>query len=227
MSAAISLQKPLTELARSYQDRHPGAKISFNFGASGSLQRQIEQGAPVDLYMSAATKQMDDLEKKSLILKETRQDLVINKLVLVVPVHSANRVRSFADLTDPTVSTISMGEPETVPAGMYALEALKALGIWEQVKGKTVLGKDVRTVLTYVETGNVEAGIVYATDAAVSSKVKIVAEVPQASYQPILYPAAVLKQSKNGLLASDFLRFLSGPEAQIVFEKYGFVTVRR
>ena len=223
ISAAVSLKDALAEIQTNYQKKNPQVKLLYNLGASGSLQKQIEQGAPADIFISAAPKQMDELSAKNLINTATRKNLVENKLVLIVPLNSSAKLNKFEDLTNPAVQKISIGEPTVVPAGQYAQEVLRKLGIWDKINDKLVLAKDVRTVLTYVETGNVEAGIVYKTDAASSSKVKIAATAPEGTHAPIIYPAALLASSKQQEVAKDFLAYLSGPEGKPIFEKYGFV----
>lgn len=223
ISAAVSLKDALTEIQTHYLKQRPTVKILYNLGASGSLQKQIEQGAPADIFISAAPGQMNELEAKNLVNKATRKNLVENKLVLIVPQDSKLGLAKFEDLTKPEVLQISVGEPAVVPAGQYAQQVLQKLDLWDQVKGKAVLAKDVRTVLTYVETGNVDAGIVYQTDAAASNKVKISAAAPAGSHQPIIYPVAVLSGTKNQKAAEEFLVFLTGSEGEAIFEKYGFV----
>lgn len=221
VSAAISLKDALDEIARLYRSEKPDAALHFNLGASGTLQLQIEQGAPVDLFISAAPKQMDTLESKNLLLPGTRRDLVRNRVVLIVPENKTS-VSAFQDLTRPEVKVIAVGEPETVPAGKYAQEVLTHLGVYEQLKAKFVLAKDVRQVLTYVATGNADAGIVYATDAQTTTRVKVVATAPEESHSPVIYPVAVIKSSKNPSAAKEFIEFLLGSGARAVFQKYGF-----
>ena len=221
VSAAISLKDALDELGHSYEQAHAGAKVTFNYGGSGTLQHQIEQGAPVDIFFSAAEKQMDTLESEGLIVTGTRRDLVANTLVLIAPV-SSNALKDFQGLKLPEVKVIALGEPATVPAGMYARQTLEHLNLFAAVEKKIVYAKDVRAVLTYVETGNADAGFVYETDAKISAKVRIVAEAPRGTHEPILYPAALLKSSKDPSAARAFLEFLQSPEAGAVFEKYGF-----
>jgi len=165
---------------------------------------------------------MDSLQSQGLLLPETRRDLVKNSVVLIVPVGNAG-VSSFQDLTKPAVKTIAVGEPQTVPAGKYAQEVLTHLGICDQLKPKLVLAKDVRQVLTYVETGNADAGIVYATDAKISKKVTVVATASEDSHSKVVYPAAVIKNSKNPAGAKAFLEFLASKKARTVFQKYGFI----
>jgi len=224
VSAAISLKDALDEAKQIYTKEHPDVAIAINYGASGTLQLQIEQGAPVDVFLSAAPKQMDALETKGLLLAGTRKDLLQNEVVLVAPKDSKLGLRSFQDLTRTDVKQVALGEPTTVPAGQYAKETLTSLGIYDTVNAKAVLAKDVRQVLTYVETGNVDAGIVYATDAASSSKVTVVATAPPKSHAPVIYPGAVIKASKNPEAAKSLLDFLAGPRGAAVFQKYGFRT---
>lgn len=223
VSAAASMKDALTEIQQKYQTVKPNVKINCNFASSGTLQKQIEQGAPADLFISAAAKQMDELDAKNLTNKQTRQNLVENQLVMVVPKNSTLSLQNFADVAGNSVKKFGMGEPATVPAGQYAQQALQKLNLWDTVKDKAVLAKDVRTVLAYVETGNVEAGFVYRTDAAISDKVQIVAAAPAGTHQPIVYPAAVLSGAKQTQAAEDFLTYMNGPEAKAIFEKYGFV----
>ena len=222
VSAAISLKDALDDISHLYASEHPGAEVHFNLAGSGTLQRQIEQGAPVDIFISASPKEMDSLQSQGLLVPDTRRDLVKNSVVLIVPVGNAG-VSSFQDLTKPAVKTIAVGEPQTVPAGKYAQEVLTHLGICDQLKPKLVLAKDVRQVLTYVETGNADAGIVYATDAKISKKVTVVATASEDSHSKVVYPAAVIKNSKNPARAKAFLEFLASKKARTVFQKYGFI----
>lgn len=222
ISAAVSLKDALTEIQKNYQAKNSHIKLVYNLGASGSLQKQIEQGAPSDIFISAAPKQMDELAVKNLIRKETRKNLVANELVIVVPKDSKVDITKYEDLMKGDVKKVALGETATVPAGQYAQEVMKKLAIWDAVKDKTVFAKDVRTVLAYVETGNVEAGVVYKTDAVASNKVRFVATAPAGSHQPIVYPAAVLSGSKEQKAAEEFLLYLFSAESKAVFEKYGF-----
>jgi molybdate transport system substrate-binding protein len=221
VSAAISLKDALDELGPMYERAHPGAKITFNYGGSGTLQHQIEQGAPVDVFFSAAQKQMDTLESEGLLVPGSRRDLVANTLVLIAPASSIS-VQGFPDLARPEVKIVALGEPATVPAGMYARQALAHLGLLAAIEKKFVYAKDVRAVLTYVATGDADAGLVYQTDAQASPQVRVVARAPRDSNDPIVYPAAVIRNSKNIAAASAFLNFLGGHAARAVFEKYGF-----
>lgn len=232
VSAAISLKDALDELGPIFQvQQHRknggnGTAVTYNYGGSGTLARQIEQGAPVDVFFSAAEKQMDELSTQHLIVADTRRDLVGNALVLIAPAQST-ALRSFQDLTGSAVKTIALGEPNTVPAGMYARQTLEHLGLFAAVEKKVVYAKDVRAVLTYVETGNADAGMVYQTDANTSKEVRVVAVALSDSHDPILYPAAVLRDSNDKPAARAFLEFLQGPDARAVFQKYGFTSAEK
>ena len=223
ISAAVSMKDALMEIQTNYQKKAPQVKLVYNLGASGSLQKQIEQGATADIFISAAPKQMNELAAKNLVIKATRKNLLENKLVLIAPKDSTLSISKLEDLQNDTVKQISIGETKVVPAGQYAEQALKKLGVWEKIQRKIVFAKDVRTVLTYVDTGNVDAGLVYKTDAAAGKKVKILATAPDGSHAPIIYPAAVLSGTKNQKAAEEFLSYLAGPEGKSVFEKHGFV----
>jgi molybdate transport system substrate-binding protein len=220
ISAAASLQETLGEVETLYRFGHTKVDFRNNFGSSGTLAREIEQGAPVDVFISAAAKPMDDLEGKGLIAIGTRKDLLHNSLVLIAPLDS--KLQGFAELADRSTRLIAVGDPASVPAGQYAQQTLNALHLSDQVKGKMVLGKDVRQVLTYVETGNADAGFVYATDAQVSGRVRVVAIVPGSAHEPIVYPAAVVKTSENQEAARSFVEFLGSPEAKATFTKHGY-----
>jgi molybdate transport system substrate-binding protein len=221
VSAAISLKDALDEIAQLYHAETPGTVIHFNLGGSGTLQHQIEQGAPVDIFISASEDQMNSLESEGLLSPGTRKDLLKNTVVLIVP-KGKSGISSFQDLARPEVKVIAIGDPQTVPAGKYAQEVLTHFHLYEQLKPKLVLAKDVRQVLTYVITGNVDAGIVYATDAKISSAVSVVATAPADSHSPTVYPVAALKASKQPAEAKRFLDFLISAKALAVFEKYGF-----
>jgi len=221
VSAAGSLTRVLEEIKPIYEQKNPEIKLVYNFGASGSLQQQIEQGAPVDIFFSAAAKQMDGLASKNLIIPETRRDLLTNDLVLIAPTNLAT-IASFEDLTKSEVQKIAIGDPASVPAGQYAEETLKFYGILEEVKDRLVYGTNVTQVLTYVESGNVDAGMVFLTDAKTTEKVKIVSTAAPESHSPIVYPIAIIKDSKQPEIAKEFIDFLASSEGQIVFNKYGF-----
>jgi molybdate transport system substrate-binding protein len=225
ISAAASLKESLEELKPLYQQTNRNSTIAYNFGASGSLQQQIENGAPADIFISAAKKQMDALQEKGFILTDTRQNLLTNRLVLIVPKNSSG-IKNFQQLTDSSVKKIAIGEPRSVPAGQYAEEVFKNLKILEKIKPKFVLGNNVRQVLAAVESGNADAGVVYATDARTSQQIKQVATASENLHSPIVYPVAVLKDSKNVFAAREYVQFLSADRAGAVFEKYGFGRTR-
>lgn len=223
ISAAASLKDSMDEIKKLYSKEKSNVTLNINYGSSGTLQQQIEQGADVDLFMSAAVKQMDALSQKGLLLEDTKVNLLGNTVVLIVKKDSSLTISDFKDLTSDSVKKIALGEPTTVPAGQYAAEILTKLNILDKVKAKAVNGKDVKEVLTWVETGNADAGIVYGTDAKASDKVKVIATATKDLYKtPVVYPVAVIKASKNTAEAKEFLKFLSGSKGKSVFEKYGF-----
>lgn len=222
VSAAASMKDALTEIKPIYEQSKSNVNIRYNFGASGALQQQIEQGAPSDIFVSAAKKQMDALEQKNLLLPGSRTNIASNRLVLIVPKNTTN-LNSFFDLTDGKIKRIAVGEPRSVPAGQYADQVLKKLGIFDQVKSKLVLANNVRQVLAAVESGNADAGLVYATDAKISNQVKVVVAADERYHSAIIYPMAVLKRSKNIPVAQEFAKFLSSSQAKAVLKKYGFI----
>lgn len=222
ISAAVSMTDVLEELATTYENKHKDVSLIFTFGGSGTLQTQIEEGAPVDIFISAAQKQIDRLEEKGLIVEGTRKELLHNKVVLITPVNNQLNIKSFDDLLKDKVGKIGLGEPIGVPAGQYSEEVFRNLNIIDRIKGKFIYASDVRTVLTWVENGQVDCGLVYHTDALTSDKIKIVSEGPADSHTPIIYPVAVIKDCKNINLAKDFIDYLSSDEAIQIFNKYGF-----
>lgn len=224
ISAAASLQDALEELQTIYEKKHESIKILFNFGGSGALQQQILQGAPVDLFLSAAEDKFDALVEEGMIDRQQGTDLLANELVLVVPKHNVQQIHSFEDLQQ--AGKLALGTPETVPAGQYGMDTLKNMQLWDSLESKVVYTKDVRQVLTYTETENVDAGIVYRTDALVSDKVDIVATADKSMHAPIIYPVGVLKASKHTKEAEDFYQFLQTDDAMSVFKKYGFKGVQ-
>lgn len=224
VSAAASLTDAMDEIKTAYETTNENVKITYTFGSSGSLQQQIENGAPADVFVSAATKQMDALMDKGLIIEDTRKEFLENKIVLIVNKNNT-AISDFDDLKLSEVKQIALGEPESVPAGQYADEVLKNIGIFDDIKSKAVYGKDVKEVLTWVETENADAGMVYSTDAKISDEVKVVATAPEGSHKSIYYPGAVVKDSENVEAAKEFVNFLYSSEAKPIFEKYGFVFI--
>lgn len=226
VSAAMGLKNVLLDIQKAYESSHPNIKIVYNLAASGVLQTQIEQGSTTDIFISAAPKQIDELSKKDLIEPGSYKNLAANKLVLIVPKDSKLKIDNFKDLTQSTITHYGLGDPATVPAGQYGIEVLKNLGIWNDVQDKAILAKDVKTILSYVETGNAEAGIVFSTVAITSDKIKIVTDAPKDSHQPIIFPRAILKTSKNKEAAQEFLDYLDSPAGAKVLQQYGFQPVR-
>jgi molybdate transport system substrate-binding protein len=222
VSAAISLKEALEEIRKLYQRDIPVANLTLNFGASGTLEQQIEQGASVDVFISASPHEMDALAVKGLVVEESRRDLVKNEVVLVAPRDSA-LVSGFDDLRKPEVNRVAMGDPEIVPAGRYAREVLTYLHIFDNVQPKLIFTKDVRQALAYAATGNVEAALVYPTEVGAGDNVKIVARAPSGSHEPIVYPVAALKTQRDPGGAIAFVRFLLAKEVQSVFARHGFI----
>jgi molybdate transport system substrate-binding protein len=225
ISVAASLQDAMQQLGPAFERSHHNIKVSFNFGGSGTLAQQIEHGAPADVFLSAASRQMNELAAKGLLLNDTRRDLLRNQVVLIAR-GDEKGIDGFTSLTSNAVKLIALGDPGSVPAGDYGRQVLESLKLWQAVQGKLVLAKDVRQVLTYVETGNAEAGIVYATDARLSSQIRVVATAPESSHTPVVYPVAVIKDTHNAAAARAFVSFLEGPEAHEIFTHLGFMTVR-
>lgn len=220
VSAAASLTESLDELKSVYEAKHRNVKLIFNYAASGTLQQQIEQGAPADLFLSAGTKQMNALIDKGLIDDSLTTNLLINELVLVVPQDGSVMIENIEDLAK--LGDIAIGTPESVPAGKYAQQTLTYHKLWDSLQSKLVLTKDVKQVLSYVETGNVDAGFVYKTDAALSDKVKVALSAEAESHDPIEYPIGVLKGSAHPNEAKALSGFLLSDPARQVFSKYGF-----
>jgi molybdate transport system substrate-binding protein len=229
VSAAASLKVALGEITplyskAIYSKAKSNVAIRNNFGSSGDLQQQIINGAPVDIFISAATKQMDELQKKDLIVADTRRDLLSNRLVLIVPADKGD-AKELKDLTSASIERIAIGDPRSVPAGQYAEQVLTQLELLQDVQSKFVLGNNVRQVLQFVESGNAQAGIVYVTDAKTSTKVKVVQVIDTKLHKPIVYPIAVIQKSTNQPSAKSYLEFLSSEPAKTIFEKYGFSTL--
>jgi molybdate transport system substrate-binding protein len=219
--AAASLTDAMNEIGPAYEKRS-GDRLQFNFGASSMLARQIEEGAPADLFFSADEAKMDALEKKNLLVPGTRRSLLSNLLVIVIPADASAAPKSAADLAKPEFKKLALAETQTVPAGIYAREYLQKLGLWDAVKEKVVPTENVRAALAAVESANADAGIVYKTDSLISKKVKIAVEIPVAEGPKISYPIAVLKSSKQPERAKKFAEYLAGSTARSIFEKFGF-----
>ncbi len=227
VSAAASLTDALTAINKKYMEKNDYVKIVANFASSGILQKQIEQGAPADVFISAAAKQMDTLQAGKLIIDETRRDLLNNKIVLVVPTDSTLSISGFMDLMNDDIQHIAIGDPEFVPSGIYGKQALEVFGIYEQIQAKLILQIDTPHVVGLIKSSNVEVGIVYSTDAAIADDIKIVAYAPDEVNSKIVYPVAVIKASKNIEAAKAYINFLLSGEAKSIFEQYGFVVVNK
>jgi molybdate transport system substrate-binding protein len=219
--AAASLTDVLKEIATNYE-KQSSDKITFNFGASSLLARQIIERAPADIFFSADEAKMDELQKAGLIVMETRRDLLSNSLVIIVPNDSNLAIASPDQLVSKT-QKIAIADPRAVPAGVYTKEYLIGIGLWEKLESKMVPTENVRAALAAVESGNVDAGFVYKTDANISKHVKIAFSVPIKNGPPIRYPVAIIKEEKNNAAAEGFLRYLESDDARKLFERYGFI----
>lgn len=220
ISAAVSLQSSLGELEQRFEAERSDIDLIFNFGSSGMLQRQIEQGASADLFLSAGMPQMEALQSEKLLT--AYKYIMKNRLVMIVPSDSTIELTNVEQLLQDDIRKIAIGQPETVPAGSYAKQSLLFAKVWHRLRDKWVYAKDVRQVMAYVETGNAEAGFVYRTDAANSTKVKIAVQVSEDSHEPIIYPAGLLAESKHPKEAKIFYDYLSSSEALQIFRKHGF-----
>jgi molybdate transport system substrate-binding protein len=219
--AAASLTDVMKEIASAYE-KESGDKILFNFGASSLLARQIIEGAPADMFFSADEAKMDELEKAGLIATEARRDLLSNLLVIVVPYDSKLVIASPEELVTKSQG-IAVADPRAVPAGIYTKEYLTRLGLWQKLEPKIVPTENVRAALAAVESGNVDAGFVYKTDANISSKVRVAFTVEVEEGPPIRYPVALIKEAKEKSAAAKFLAYLQSAGAQKTFERYGFI----
>jgi molybdate transport system substrate-binding protein len=226
ISAAASMTDALKDIQKAYETKNPNIKLNFNFGASGALQQQIEQGAPADLFLSAAAKNMQDLVDKQLIDTNQQKKLLTNELVAVISADAKSSVGSIADLSKADLKKVAIGIPESVPAGSYAKEALTNVKLWDLLQSKMVQAKDVRQVLQYVETGNADVGFVYKTDALTSQKVKVAFAVDPKTYTPVEYPIGIVKATKHSKEADDFYKYLQSKDALDVFVKYGFSVLK-
>ena len=223
ISAAVSMRDAVTDLGATFATRRPGVNVRYNFGASGELQKQIEAGAPVDLFISADQRQMNELERRGLILPATRRVFARNVLVAITPADSPLDLAAPAHLLDPRVQKIVIGNPRTVPVGQYAEESLRTLGLWERLQTKLVLAENVRQALDYVARGEVDAGFVYATDVAVRrTRVKEAFRPGEDTYRPVTYPAAVVTDSRHAALGRAFIEMLLSAEGQSVLRQRGF-----
>jgi len=223
VSVAISMKDAVEEVGRRFVRTHPGVRVRYNAGASGSLQKQIEAGAPVDVFVSAADQQMDELGRKGLIDPASRRSVAQNVLVVITPSRATLDLTEPAHLLDPRVQKIAVGNPKTVPVGQYSEQSLRALGLWERVQPKLVFTENVRQALDYVARGEVDAGFVYATDAALRpDRVKEAFRPAADTYPPVVYPVAVVRDSRHPALAHAFVALLTAPEGRAVLARFGF-----
>ena len=220
ISAAASLQEAMVELEEKFKEIEPNVKLQVNLGASGALQQQIEEGAPCDVFISAGEKQMTALEQKGLLLEGTNKTLLTNDLVLVEA--EGTEIKDLDKLTTYDINKIAIGEPESVPAGKYAKEVLDNTNLYDKVKDKLVLAKDVKEVLAWVQQGNADVGFVYLSDAFAAKGIKIALTTDEDTHSAINYPIAVLKESKNQNKAKAFEDFLLSDDGQAILENYGF-----
>ena len=221
VSAAASLTNAFGEIGKKFESANPGTKVVFNFGASGALLQQIDKGAPVDVFASADQETMDQAAKKGLIISGTRKDFVRNELVLIVPLGGKTPVKALQDLSAKAIGKIALGNPESVPAGRYAQEVLTNAGLWDELKPKFIFGESVRQVLDYVSRGEVDAGFVFATDAAIA-KDHVSVALETMKHKPITYPISIVGSTKNKDLAKRFVDFVLSEEGQEILSKYGF-----
>lgn len=226
LAAAASLEYAFTEkLIPEFEKNYPDVTIEGVYDSSGKLQQQIESGLGADLFFSAAEKQMNELDKEGLIESKTIVNMLENKIVLIVPASSEEEYTTFEDIQK--ADTIALGDTASVPVGQYSQEALTSLGLWEEVSAKASFGTNVTEVLNWVAEASADCGIVYATDAAITDKVKVVAEAPEGSLsEPVLYTAAITKEAPNPDAAKAFYDYITSDEAAKVFESYGFTDYR-
>jgi len=221
VSAAASLSNAFQDIAPLFEAANPGHKLQFNFAASGPLLQQIANGAPVDVFVSADQETMNQAQAKNLVLAAARRNIVSNTLVVIVPAGQANVPKAVNELAQPAYARVAIGLPASVPVGRYTKGVLEAAGLWTAIEPKMIGAQSVRQALDYVARGEVDAGFVYSTDAALMpDKVKVALSVPTGT--PILYPAAPIAASANAALAQRFVDFLVAPQAQAVLAKYGF-----
>lgn len=221
VSAAASLTNVLKDIGSRFEATKPGAKVQFNFAASGVLIQQIAQGAPVDVFISADEDTLAKGIAQKLLAPASRKDIAANQVVLIVPASGGVPVSGLASLSADAVKRVAIGKLATVPVGRYTQQALETAKLWSVLEPKFIYADSVRQVLDYVARGEVDAGFVYATDAAVMpGKVKVVTRVD--GHAPVRYPAALTTDSPQKALAADFLAYLSGPTAQDLLGKAGF-----
>jgi molybdate transport system substrate-binding protein len=221
VSAAASLSNAFKDIAPLFEAANPGAHVQFNFAATGPLLQQIARGAPVDVFVSADQDSMDQVQAQGFVKAEQRRNIVSNALVVIVPVGSGNKPATLKDLAQPAFARVAIGLPASVPVGRYTKGVLEAEGLWAAIEPKMIGAQSVRQALDYVARAEVDAGFVYATDAALMPD-KVTLALHVASVKPILYPAAPIAASANAALAQRFVEFLVAPQAQAVLARHGF-----
>lgn len=221
ISIAASTKGAIDEIVQKFENENPGVKIKINSGGSGALEQQITGGAPVDIFLSASKKNMDNLEEKGYLLDGTRQDLLKNSLVLIGSKDVKEKIKNIEDLKT-TEGKIGLGELNTVPAGKYAKQAFEKLGMWKDIEKKAVYQKDVTAVLTIVDSGELETGVVYSSDALALKNGFVIQEFASATHDPIIYPLGIIKETKNKEEAEKFVKYLQNETSKQIFEKYGF-----
>lgn len=223
IAAAASMENSMKEIIARFEEENPNITVEGTYDSSGKLQTQIEEGMEADIFLSAATKQMNALKEENLVDSDSIVELLENKVVLVVPTGSNTNVTSFEDVQN--AETIALGDPESVPAGQYAKEIFESLGIYEDVANKASFGTNVTEILNWVAEGSADAGVVYATDAASTDKVSVIAEAPEGTLaQKVIYPLGLVSASENKDAAKIFIEFLQSEEATSILEGYGFTT---
>ena len=221
IAAAASMENSMKELIRTFEEQNPYITVEGTYDSSGKLQTQIEEGMEADIFLSAATKQMNALKEENLVDSDSIVELLENKVVLVVPTGSNTNVTSFKDVQN--AETIALGDPESVPAGQYAKEIFESLGIYEDVARKASFGTNVTEVLNWIAEGSAEVGVVYATDAASTDKVTVIAEAPEGVLaEKVIYPLGIVSASEKKDAAKLFVEFLQSDEATSILESYGF-----
>lgn len=220
ISAAASLQEAMKEIETEFKKVNPDVKLVVNLGASGALMQQIQEGAPCDVFISAGAKQMNQLIDDGIVEKDDSKTLLINDLVLVAA--KGEKVDSLDALKGDDISKIAIGDPESVPAGKYGKEVLDNTNLYDSVKDKLVLAKDVKEVLSWVQQGNAQVGFVYLSDTVGIDNIDVVLTTDKDTHSLIAYPIAVLKESKQNEAAKKFEEFMLSEDGQAILEKYGF-----
>lgn len=220
ISVASSLKESIIAIKEEYENSNENIELIINYGSSGSLKQQIENGAPCDLFISAGKSQIEELENKNMIIENTNKILLKNNLVIISP--KASTLKNIYDIEKEEVKYIGIGYPESVPAGSYAYETINSLNLENKIKNKLVYAKDVKEVLAWVQLGNIDAGFVYSTDVKNNKQIKIIENIKEEYHSEIIYPMAVIKDSKNIKESKKFQEFLLNEKAKRIFNEYGY-----